>query len=103
MQVQGQDDESQVADRRYFSTALMAHIDGVERGETPSELLEAIVQSRMPIVTDHSETVRQKARRAALGNAPRMRRADHSRNVRHLTGRGRTRLSLKAPPLAEAK
>ena len=39
--LQEQDDEWQVADRRYFSTASMAHVDELG-GETPKELLEAI-------------------------------------------------------------
>jgi transposase-like protein len=37
-----QDDEWQVADRRYFSTGSMARVDALEGGETPTELLAAI-------------------------------------------------------------
>ena len=39
--LQEQDDEWQVADRRYFSTNSMAHVDELG-GETPRELLDAI-------------------------------------------------------------
>jgi putative transposase len=39
--LQEQDDEWQVADRRYFSVGSMAHVDEMG-GETPRELLEAI-------------------------------------------------------------
>jgi putative transposase len=37
-----QDDEWQVADRRYFSIGSMAEVDGPEGGEDPTELLAAI-------------------------------------------------------------
>jgi putative transposase len=37
-----QDDEWQVADRRYFSTGSMAKVDELEGGEDPNELLAAI-------------------------------------------------------------
>jgi putative transposase len=37
-----QDDEWQVADRRYFSAGSMSRVDAVEGGETPGELLAAI-------------------------------------------------------------
>lgn len=37
-----QDDEWQVADRRYFSAGSMARVDALEGGETPKELLAAI-------------------------------------------------------------
>jgi putative transposase len=37
-----QDDEWQVADRRYFSAGSMAHIDELGGGETPRDLLAAI-------------------------------------------------------------
>jgi hypothetical protein len=37
-----QDDEWQVADRRYFSLGSMRRIDELEGGETPKELLAAI-------------------------------------------------------------
>lgn len=40
--LQEQDDEWQVADRRYFSVGSMARIDALEGGETPGELLAAI-------------------------------------------------------------
>lgn len=40
--LQEQDDEWQVADRRYFSVGSMARVDALEGGETPRELLEAI-------------------------------------------------------------
>jgi transposase-like protein len=40
--LQEQDDEWQVADRRYFSASSMAHLDDPMGGETPKELLEAI-------------------------------------------------------------
>jgi putative transposase len=40
--LQEQDDEWQVADRRYFSVGSMAQIDAPTGGETPRELLEAI-------------------------------------------------------------
>lgn len=40
--LQEQDDEWRVADRRNFSVGSMAHIDQLEGGETPRELLEAI-------------------------------------------------------------
>ncbi len=40
--LQEQDDEWQVADRRYFSAGSMAHLDDPMGGETPKELLEAI-------------------------------------------------------------
>jgi hypothetical protein len=39
--LQEQDDEWQVAERRYFSAGSMAHVDELG-GETPRELLEAI-------------------------------------------------------------
>lgn len=39
-----QDDEWQVSDRRYFSTASMAKIDALEGGEDPRELLAAIAR-----------------------------------------------------------
>jgi putative transposase len=37
-----QDDEWQVADRRYFSIGSMAKVDELEGGEDPRELLAAI-------------------------------------------------------------
>lgn len=37
-----QDDEWQVAERRYFSAGSMARVDALEGGETPKELLAAI-------------------------------------------------------------
>jgi putative transposase len=37
-----QDDEWQVADRRYFSIGSMAKVDAIEGGEDPRELLAAI-------------------------------------------------------------
>jgi hypothetical protein len=37
-----QDDEWQVADRRYFSAGSMARVDALEGDETPKELLAAI-------------------------------------------------------------
>jgi len=37
-----QDDEWQVADRRYFSSGSMSRVDAVKGGETPKELLAAI-------------------------------------------------------------
>jgi hypothetical protein len=37
-----QDDEWQVADRRYFSVGSMARINALEGGETLGELLAAI-------------------------------------------------------------
>lgn len=40
--LQEQDDEWQVMDRRYFSIESMKHIDELEGGETPRELLAAI-------------------------------------------------------------
>jgi len=40
--LQEQDDEWQVMDRRYFSIESMKHIDDLEGGETPRELLAAI-------------------------------------------------------------
>ena len=40
--LQEQDDEWQVADRRYFSAGSMAHVDALEGGESPDELLAAI-------------------------------------------------------------
>jgi putative transposase len=40
--LQEQDDEWQVADRRYFSLGSMRRIDELEGGETPRELLAAI-------------------------------------------------------------
>ncbi len=40
--LQEQDDEWQVADRRYFSAGSMAHIDELGGGETPRDLLAAI-------------------------------------------------------------
>ena len=40
--LQEQDDEWQVADRRYFSSGSMAHIDELGGGDTPRELLAAI-------------------------------------------------------------
>ena len=40
--LQEQDDEWQVADRRYFSAGSMAHIDELGGGDTPKELLAAI-------------------------------------------------------------
>lgn len=40
--LQEQDDEWQVADRRYFSVGSMARIDALEGGETAGELLAAI-------------------------------------------------------------
>ena len=40
--LQEQDDEWQVADRRYFSLGSMRRIDEVQGGETPKELLAAI-------------------------------------------------------------
>jgi putative transposase len=40
--LQEQDDEWQVMDRRYFSVESMKHIDDLEGGETPRELLAAI-------------------------------------------------------------
>jgi putative transposase len=40
--LQEQDDEWQVADRRYFSSGSMAHIDELGGGDTPKELLAAI-------------------------------------------------------------
>jgi hypothetical protein len=40
--LQEQDDEWQVADRRYFSAGSMSHIDVLGGGETPRELLAAI-------------------------------------------------------------
>lgn len=40
--LQEQDDEWQVMDRRYFSIESMKHIDDLEGGDTPKELLAAI-------------------------------------------------------------
>lgn len=40
--LQEQDDEWQVMDRRYFSAESMKHVDEIEGGETPRELLAAI-------------------------------------------------------------
>lgn len=40
--LQEQDDEWQVADRRYFSLGSMRRINEVQGGETPKELLAAI-------------------------------------------------------------
>jgi putative transposase len=40
--LQEQDDEWQVADRRYVSAGPMAHIDELGGGDTPKELLAAI-------------------------------------------------------------
>jgi putative transposase len=40
--LQEQDDEWQVADRRYFSIGSMTRVDVTEGGETPGELLAAI-------------------------------------------------------------
>lgn len=40
--LQEQDDEWQVADRRYFSAGSMAHIDELGGGDTPKEPLAAI-------------------------------------------------------------
>jgi hypothetical protein len=40
--LQEQDDEWQVADRRYFSAGSMARVDALEGGETQGELLAAI-------------------------------------------------------------
>jgi putative transposase len=40
--LQEQDDEWQVAERRYFSVGSMAHLDEPIGGDTPRELLEAI-------------------------------------------------------------
>ena len=40
--LQEQDDEWQVMNRRYFSIESMKHIDDLEGGETPKELLAAI-------------------------------------------------------------
>jgi hypothetical protein len=40
--LQEQDDEWQVADRRYISAGSMAHIDELGGGDTPRELLAAI-------------------------------------------------------------
>ncbi|HET9725230.1 MAG TPA: IS256 family transposase, partial [Actinomycetota bacterium] len=40
--LQEQDDEWQVADRRYFSVGSMARVDALEGGESPGELLAAI-------------------------------------------------------------
>jgi transposase-like protein len=40
--LQEQDDEWQVADRRYFSLGSMKRIDQLEGGESPKELLAAI-------------------------------------------------------------
>ncbi len=37
-----QDDEWQVADRRYFSVGSMAKVDELEGGDDPTELLAAI-------------------------------------------------------------
>jgi hypothetical protein len=40
--LQEQDDEWQVAERRYFSAGSMSHLDVPKGGENPGELLAAI-------------------------------------------------------------
>jgi hypothetical protein len=51
--LQEQDDEWQVADRRYFSAGSMAHIDELGGGETLRPARGDRVEERMTVVKVH--------------------------------------------------
>jgi hypothetical protein len=59
---QEQDNEWQVADRRYFSAGSMAHIDELGGGETPRDLLAALRRREMTVVKVHQHAGRNRAR-----------------------------------------